>query len=591
MHELIEDPQERYRQKRRRPRPARDDSDLPASPVIDRAYDLVPEIGEGYRWYDLPYRLLTWLLSGWRRNLIPRAVRTWLNDLLNNLAQFNEHDRHKAWDLDSTFENLFVPADEHVSVGGIWVIELFPPTELPALERAVKRNGWSKPGSMPPHEANNLATLERSRSGMGANWWRLADVVSVDSKRFLAFHAHRMRLPEGFDAVEVRAVQIGQGLTAAVAHFRLTSDAAMRLDAVWHTRHEPVIVRRNGRLHPLDRKWTALRKTQHERRALHTAARRWVAKRLPGSFSSNRHQQLLLELLLFDRIDPSAKMLDGGDGDAARYERVRRDDAYRALGLQLQEFDVIKAKSMPGLILSQPDMQGFDALSEDPTWTLWGNAATVAAGFASDREVFGNTTLAAVARQVNRFHNLLPMLAVAEYLANAESMYARLRDHASTRHGKFKVDALRELRRSFLSLSLNIASMRRDVSGFWEHNAARGGISDYKIFTAPWFAERQRVAGHKGLKSRRFDKALRERIDQRFGDLLAADRDYRDILSTVASLGASADAFKIGRWALWVAIASLAVAGTTVLLADIGCASIIHELFGWPPATSCAVKP
>ena len=583
----IADTQERYRQRRRRPRPARETSDLPSSPDVERAFDLVPEIGEGLRWYDPPYRLLGWLLSGWRRALFPRAARTWLNDRLNDLLQFNEHDRHKAWSRDSTFENLFVPPDEHVRVGGIWVVELFPPAELPALERAMERNGWSKPRAVPPHEANNLATLERSRSGAGGNWWRLADVLALNSNRFYSFHAHKMRLPEAFDMVEIRAVQIGQGLTVAVAHFTLTKTAATALDVTWHEPHEPMLTRQNGRLHPLDRKWAALRVTQDSRRAVHRSARAWLAERLPGSFAANGEQQLLLELLLLDQFDPMAATFDESNVDEVRFARVKQSDAYRALGLDLDDYELIKAKSLPKLVLSQPHNRGADRLGDDPTWTLWGNVSSVERAFAKERELFGRSAEGAVARNVDRFHNLLPVLAIAEYLSNLGARYARLRDRASTRHGKFKPHALRDLRRSLLSLSLNITSMRRDVSEFWELTARWGGVSDFRMHVAPRYKVRDRAAGRRVRKSTRLDDALKERLDRQFTRLTEADRDYRDILSTVASLGASADAFKIGRWALWVAVASLAVASATILLADIGCGSILHELFGWPPAMEC----
>lgn len=590
MPESTANPLERYRQRRRRPRPPRADMDLPLSPDVDSAFDLVPEAGEGLRWYDPPYRLLGWLLSGWRRAIFPRAARMWLNDRLNDLLQFNEHDRNKAWSQTARFHNLFVPPEEHVHVGGIWVVELFPPTELPALERAMSKNGWSKPRALPPHESNNLATLERSRSGSGGNWWRLADVVGLRSRRF-AFHAHRMRLPDAFDMVEIRAVQIGQGLTAAVAHFTLTPEAAGALDAAWHKKYEPMLTRKNGRLHPLNRMWAAMQETQEARRTIHQSARAWLGKRLPGSFAANGEMQLVLETLLLDEFDPLAAVLDDSDEEAARLSRAAFHDAYRALGLDVDDYEIIKSKAFPKLVLSQPDHRGFDRLSDDPTWTLWGNAKSVGDAFADEREVFKSSAAVAVARNVDRFHDFLPTLAIVEYLSNLGARYARLRDRASAKHGKFKPRALRDLRRSLLALSLNIASMRRDVTEFWDLTARYGGVSDFKIHPAPRYKAIERASGRRARKAQRLDAVVKERIERHLARLTEADHDYRDILSTVASLGASADAFKVGRWALWVAIASLAVAGTTVLLADIGCASIVHELFGWPPETVCLVLP
>ncbi|WP_434811713.1 hypothetical protein [Microbacterium sp. bgisy189] len=455
------------------------ESDLPISPEIERVFDLIPEAGEGYRWYDYPYRFLSWLLFGWRRRLFPNSVRTWLNDRLNDLLQFNEHERHKVMGRDSVLENLLVPPDEHVRVGGLWVVELFPPTELPALERAMKRNGWSKPRAVPPHESDNLATLERSRSQWGSRWWRLADVLPPKSNRFYSFHAHKMRLPESFDMVEIRAVQIGQGLTAAVAYFTPTDEARKSLDAVWHAAHEPMLVWENGRLIPLDRKYAAIRRIQAQRRMLRTEARDWLAGKLPGSFAANNEQQLVLELLLLDEFDPTTVVFAEGNERDVRFARANQMDVYRAVGIDIHDFEEIKAKSLPGLILSQPDRRGRDILADDPTWTLWGNTATVAAGFERERELFGGT-VAAVGHKVDNFYELLPMLAIVEYLGNADARYARLRDRASTRHGKFRGRALRNLRRSFLTLSLNITSIHRDVNEFWQSHGPVV-ISDFRI--------------------------------------------------------------------------------------------------------------
>ena len=80
------------------------------------AYARIPEIGRWHRWYDLPYRTLSWLLP------------------------FNDHERHKVCSLDDPRENVFVPDEEHVNVPGIWMVELFPPSEFASLEDVLDRN-------------------------------------------------------------------------------------------------------------------------------------------------------------------------------------------------------------------------------------------------------------------------------------------------------------------------------------------------------------------------------------------------------------------------------------------------------------------
>jgi hypothetical protein len=130
--------------------------------------------------------------------------------------------------------------------------------------------------------------------------------------------------------------------------------------------------------------------------------------------------------------------------------------------------------------------------------------------------------------------------------------------------------------------------MRRDVEEFWARQTRWGGVSDFKIHLAPVFKARELEAGRRVRKPVRLDVAIKEQLDRNFARLTDADRDYRDILSTVASLGASADASKLGRWALVVAIASLVVASVTILIADLGCATLVQSLFSLPAPAECA---
>lgn len=134
---------EKYRQRRRSPRPLRDPDDPAISKVVDEAYDLIPEIGGGYRCYDWPYRLLSWLGSGWRQRLFPERVRGWIWSGVNYLLPFAEHDRDKVWPLDELHHNVFVPQDEHVKVAGIWAIGYSRPLNFMPSNVHFARTGGS----------------------------------------------------------------------------------------------------------------------------------------------------------------------------------------------------------------------------------------------------------------------------------------------------------------------------------------------------------------------------------------------------------------------------------------------------------------
>lgn len=553
---------ERYRQRRRRPRPARETNGVPISDEIAEAYDLVPEIGEGWRWYDPPYRLLSWLSRSWRRKLFPRSVLERFNLGVNYLLSYNAHDRDLAWSRDDPHHNLVVPTDEHVNMPGIWVVELFPPTEIPALERSIARHKWDRMRLRLEGREGNREMLERSRAGHGWTWWRIAELISPNSRWFVP-NSVRTELPKEFDLAEFRAIQVGVGLTAVIAEFRLTDDAAMALDAEWHSAHEPQIVRKRGtRPRPLDRQWAAFRETQLVRKGLHDSARNYLASKLPGYFASNRRPQPLLDLLLLDKYDPTV----------SRKRDLKWSNALRALGLSSHDIYHVKSTDLPKLLLDQVEGSLHEVLRDDPTWTLWGKRdAVVKALGEGGLSGYGSDLNRAIAsRLVDNMYNVLVMLAVSSFLSITEEKYAGIRDKASRDHGKFKPRALKSLRRAILSLSLNLSSVHRDVSAFWERKWRRDGDAEFTYNEPPYLKSQDKAAGRDSMKPFSYNDELRRRHDEWFNALLQSDRDYRDILSTVASLGASADSYKMGRLALWVAVASLAVAVGAVLVADLG---------------------
>jgi hypothetical protein len=564
---------EKYRQRRRRPRPPRDDSGVPISVEIAEAFDLVPEIGEGWRWYDWPYLALSWLSQDWRRKLLPRSVLERLNLAINYLLPFNSHDRDLAWSLDDPHHNLVVPTDEHVNMPGIWVVELFPPTEIPALERAIARNKWDRLRLRLEGREGNQEMLERSRAGHGWTWWRIAELVSPDSRWFVP-NAVRTELPKEFDLAEFRAIQVGVGLTAVIAEFRLTDEAATALDTEWHHAHEPQLVRRPGtRPRSLDRQWSAFRETQLVRKGLHDSARKFLASKLPGYFASNRRPQPLLDLLLLDKHDPTI----------SHKRDLGWSDALRALGLSSHDIYHVKSPDLPKLLLAQVEGSLHEVLRDDPTWTLWGkrDAVVKALGEGGLGGYGSDLNRAIASRLVDNMYNLLVMLAVSSFLSISEEQYAGVRDRAGRDHGKFKPRALKSLRSAILTLSINLSSVHRDVSAFWKRKWRWEGDAEFTYNEAPFVKAQDKAAGRPTKKPINYNEELKKLHEEWFARLLESDRDYRDILSTVASLGASADSYKMGRLALWVAIASLTVAVAAVLVANLGENSLLGEIWRW----------
>lgn len=565
---------EKYRQRRRRPRAPREEGGIETSDEVAAVLDLIPEIGEGYRWYDYPYRVLWWLSTGWRCKFMPQFMRIWLNNGVNWLIPFNEHDRNFARSLDGWIHNIRVPIDEHVTTPSIWLVELFPPADLPRLEAALQKNGWDVSRRFSPNDERNHVMLARSRSGGGSVWWNLINVVRND-RNWLGMDAVREHLPPEFDYIELKAVQVGQGLTAVIAEFHLRDEAAQALDLEWHKQHEPSLLWGKPRPRSLDRRWATIHEVQLARRSMHYAARDWLTARLPGFFARMNRPQPLLELMLFDKLDPTVSPQPAQNGD----QRVSEDGALRALGIKRPMFRMLTSPDIPKLVLHRQQSIGQDPLGDDPTWTLWGSRSAVlkAVGSEDFEYIGGNDNQKIAYRLVNSMRNLFLMISVSAYLEIVEECFAEMRDRASVRHGKFRPRSIYDLRQSLLTLSFDLASMQRDVAAFWKRSWHWEGDPQFSYVLTP--EERVRGGEDKGAPeaSISFNDRLKKRHEEWFEQLRQADSDYRDILSTVSSLGSSADAFRTGRLALCVAIVSLIVAVATVLMSQVGGKS----LFEW----------
>jgi hypothetical protein len=191
------------------------------SAKVQRSFELVPEIGNRWRWYDIPYRFLRWTLSPWRRRLLSWRMRYRLNNAQNFFIAFNHYERLKIEPLDDPMENLIVPPGEEVTQGGIWVVEFFPPSYYSTLYEALQKNGWDEPNHLRSVDGTNAEQVTRARRGKGFAWSRIGMVANPDSP-YLAIDAKREILPEEFDLVELTAVQLGRSLTAVIAFVRLS---------------------------------------------------------------------------------------------------------------------------------------------------------------------------------------------------------------------------------------------------------------------------------------------------------------------------------------------------------------------------------
>ncbi|GAA4483780.1 hypothetical protein GCM10023191_005940 [Actinoallomurus oryzae] len=314
--------------------------------------------------------------------------------------------------------------------------------------------------------------------------------------------------------------------------------------------------------------WSKCRKTQEARLSLHMAAREWLSNTCPGAFSEAGKQQPVIDLLLLEEHDPTLG------------ERTDRElgDALRAIGLTESATVHRSSEYLPGLLLEPVDERMCPALAGRPTWALWGQRTKVAVSAIRDISVYGLEQVNAISYMVNQIaRNFFVSLAISELLRLSEERYAALRDSAKTQHGHFKGRHLARLRETFLTLSLDLTSTYRDIQHF---NTSSNGEYDitFTMTEAPWITKEREAAGDTDRREIDLVKNMKEKQIESAEKLVSSDNDYRDIMSTVASLWASSDTFKIGRLALWVSLTSLLVA---LLVADYSGDLIVVHIWKW----------
>lgn len=513
----------------------------------------VPAIGDAlHRWYDIPYRFLRWWDRAWRKRLVPPRVQIRIHEWILTLWAYNDHDRNKAHSTDDPWHNLHVPEDEHVTVPALWVIELFPPSAAAELIELTRK--YKPSVQLFGDEDDAVSFLSDARAGHGYDWFRLE--YSPKPGLIVSDGWPRPRA-EYFARVELTAVQLGTGLTAVIAQFHLNEDATHSLDREWHQPHEPQLRRLGTYLVADDREQSAYNQTQEARRRPHDAARKWMSQTCPGLFAQAGQPQPLMDLLLLDKASPTNCYRPAAPGT----------DVLRALGLTGLH-TVIVSTVVREFAVTQTSLDMCPSMGTSRTWALWGNRSAAAAArpnlplHSSDE----NSALAHAADHETR--DVFLALAVTEMIRYMQQQYTELRDTARKQHDNFSADYLQSLRQTLLTLSIDLLSTKVDVPAWWKRH--RSSIPPFYLGD-PNDVERPIE----------FTEHLRSRQTDALATLGAADEAIRDVLGTVASLGAARDASRTGHTALYVAGASLVVATVTLLFTTVGHDSVAAQVWKW----------
>jgi len=517
---------------------------------------LVPEIGDAHRWYDHPYRFLSFLQSSWRRKIFPRAWLLRLNRASNFFLAFHQHDRWKATPRDKPLDNLIIPVSEEVRQGGLWIIEFFPPSYSTVLTRALRKNGWGKNDYFRMLEGTNAEQIAEARRNHGYQWFRIGTVRSPKSRYWL-FDAHEENLPEEFDSIELTALQLGQSLTAVIAFVRFSKQGTVALNRIWKAEHEPFFKWRGLRRPEVENRYfSAMRATQSERKRLHNLARTWFKEKCGGYFADTDEGQPIIDFTVFTEFDPTAEKTSRNSNEFLRSFGIERQIHYKYVSEQV-----------PGAVFLHGDPLRKTEGALQNSWAVVGQYKTLSLSNEESNYEEPPSVIALAGTKDWAVQDFLLRIGVRQYIKQLRATFSAARDTARTKHGRFSPRQVEQLRHEWLTTSLDLPAVARDTAllSKW-HRIDVNAVPLSNDFDPP--------EGFSLIE--RFE----EERSSAFEELLQEDLAYRDVLSTAASLGASAAEARLSRRSMTVAGASLIVAFVT-LMATVDVSQIWSQTYEW----------
>ena len=519
---------------------------------VSKISSLVPYAGDAWnRWYDLPHRLISFIL--WKaplRTLLPASARAALVRLINFLNLFNSFDQERISRDGRRWERVRVPDWERIEIPSIWVCEFFGPSQVEALKAALASGKWPKrfagaPGDELDAQLRRLRERRTGASGPigsflrpGSTWW------GPDARREV--------LPDGIESIEVFWEALGPSLTAVVAEFRLTTEASLRVDRAARGDHAPRIVRADGRWHLYQRLFEGINQVQGARAELHNSARQWLQEKLPGVFAENNEGQMpTLDLLLTHLYDPEKNNRQLATSGYARALGI--DDAWTRVVLPQYE----------GFTLAEyhPERLRRDTRA---SWMLRGNYYSV---LNEDKFRFYHPrerSPANIAHAVDdgaRF--LLTRLAIFEFLDMSRRQIQMQRDLSSRLYGGQRpVRSIKLLRRSMVSSNVDLEAIGEDISDL-SKSSWRYGFNVPTLSRVPglYQVERAERDGHSlAGPDEHVEKEWANRQRKELRRLLKQWKGIMASFEVSANLTSSLSGIRSQRIALFVSCGSLIVA-------------------------------
>ncbi|OCB52977.1 hypothetical protein A5722_25515 [Mycobacterium vulneris] len=271
-------------------------------------------------------------------------------------------------------------------------------------------------------------------------------------------------------------------------------------------------------------------------------------------------------------------LFDGFDATFKHHIDMESSDALRALGLSTSTL-IERSKQLPAMVMQTADSHIDSGTDDRGTWALWGGRESIFAALAEVFDAYGlkprDSSVVYWVEKAGESYFL--RLAISELLSLSQARYAAMRDSARKHHARYRVKHLKQLRSNLLSQSLDLSSIDRDIRRYNERGW-RVDRAKFRMEDADWVVDKR---GPDAWKPINLNKLHIKRQTQMLDSLAVADREYREILTSVASLTSSMRSLRAGTIALWVALASLVVAGMTLLLTDASAHTQLDVILDW----------
>lgn len=499
------------------------------------------------------------LVSLSKRCSAPALIIAFLEKRIHNLTAKLAHERRLSSYADEFrgFKNIEIPDEESVTLGGLWVAEIFTPSSINSLSDAFQKNNWNYSKWRPSHDKSHTDRLKDARSKDGSSWWKVTEIAD-NSMANHAFFDSVEDLPEPFRSVYVQALQIGSSITIVIAYFSFNEDGSQIINGVWKQNHEPkLITKAKGLKHSCSRRELDLRNTQIARLNIHNSARTWLGEKCPGFFERNGRKQPVVDAMMFQKYDPRTDQAPGDD-----------HDSLRALGIgDLLQFGFV-TPSIPELIFVPCD-NWFNETTSHDCWCVVGKLSAVVESHSEKLEMYGEKSAGTVARLVNgEVLELLLMQCIKSYAQQMISNYTEKRDLIQKSQIKFTTKAIKEFKSKLMPNSLDIAEVHRDALKMQYDLVLRyfkNPLPNYPI----------------ELQEYNYIEDSADLLKKDFDLLYSIEKSYRETLSTMVSLAADERSIILSRRALFVSAASLILAVVVILFTEITDSSVIALICKW----------